>query len=736
MAIKLSELLSLYKESQVDSFLLDKFSLNLKERKITEETIKNLWTPVGGNFNNASTIDLLADGDKGIIERLTNCIDTVLERKVNELNISGRQKTDYVLKKAFPKYMNNVERVFSGEATSCYSYDASDYVVFAANLGSDSSKPTFDIVDRGLGIEGSRFSKTILSLQADNKAKVDKNFTIGSFGQGGSTSIPSANTTIIISKKNGKYFYTIVRCTQIDQRKNHTYLYLTPNGEIDVAEDDHEDVVNCDYLNSLFEDESGTIIRMIDTEISKEFRDKALDKPMAMGDFLNTELFGVKFPIRLVENRENFLMNVHAQERYSYGSLLKLETWKYNKKEYSGHIDVEYKNELYKINFYVVLPNKEEDWGKDEECKKVFKMFNVHEKSLFFTVNGQYIEGIDYTRIRNKGLSSLEYRLLINIELDDFGADKFNFFTTDRSKIKSKDVTNQFIDKVIKTLASNDKLIEINNKISELSKASTLGEGVNEAIGEALTDSYQDFSKEGDKKRKFTPHPDPEPRPTPEPIFKEQIEFLKLTNTKKTIYKDEKLKIVIKTGAYKHVNDKEKVNIFGYLDDESISPDSVSVMNGVVQYVYERLSVGEHVLKYAYFPKKQNAVMLESEEYIFEVIDEKMPEDNDYKNKHIDIKFEEVTGKETIITIIKNDDDKQITLQYDTKHPELERYYYGLDEAKINEKRLKFIIPSALCALYLKETYDNLDAEGKNKVILAYIASIFEGEKVMKKLKK
>lgn len=159
-------------------------------------------------------------------------------------------------------------------------------------------------------------------------------------------------------------------------------------------------------------------------------------------------------------------------------------------------------------------------------------------------------------------------------------------------------------------------------------------------------------------------------------------------------------------------------------------------MNGIVQYVYDRLKVGEHCLKYAYFPKQQNQTMLESEEYVFEVIDEKIPDDNPYKNKHIDIKFGEVTGKETIVTLIKNEDKKEIILQYDTKHQALDRFYFGLDEAKTNDIRMKFIIPSALCALYLKDIYDNLDAEGKNNIILSYISSLLEGEKVLKKLKK
>ena len=67
-------------------------------------------------------------------------------------------------------------------------------------------EPTFEIYDAGIGINGNDFKKTILSLQALNKTSSAKNYLIGTYGQGGSTSLQFAKATVIFSKTNNKIF--------------------------------------------------------------------------------------------------------------------------------------------------------------------------------------------------------------------------------------------------------------------------------------------------------------------------------------------------------------------------------------------------------------------------------------------------------------------------------------------------------------------------------------------------
>jgi hypothetical protein len=178
---------------------------------------------------------------------------------------------------------------------------------------------------------------------------------------------------------------------------------------------------------------------MVESEISKRFRDNEVTKPGMLGDYLNTELFNVGLPVKVIENRANYRSNTHSQNRFVYGSQLKLKTSKrYLKKEYCGTINIEHNNRTYNIDYYILLPNDEEKWGSESECKKVFEQFNVYYDPIIYSVNGQTITTERYTKLNNAGLNFLRYRLLVVINLDILGTEKYKFFTTDSVSINSK----------------------------------------------------------------------------------------------------------------------------------------------------------------------------------------------------------------------------------------------------------------------------------------------------------
>ena len=293
--MNLSEILKIYKSADVDSFFNSYLGYNLSEKNLTKEKVEKDFKFIGGNESNASNIDMLQEGEKGIVERITNAIDAVIERKKKDKNIIAANDADKIVHAAFPKYFDNKTKIFNGEDFRNNAYDAANQVVVAVNDGNKSTTPTFDIIDKGIGISGADFAKTILSLQGGNKIKSDKNYLIGAFGQGGSTSLSFASATIIISKYNGQLYFTIVKAVELKGYKNHSYIYLTDkNGGVLTLEND---IISSesDYLQDFFKSESGTFIRMVDAEITKKFRDNDVNKPRSLGDYLNTELFGVVF---------------------------------------------------------------------------------------------------------------------------------------------------------------------------------------------------------------------------------------------------------------------------------------------------------------------------------------------------------------------------------------------------------------------------------------------------------
>ena len=412
--IYLSDLLSIYKIKPLNEFIKKFTGLNLEENDLMQSDIEKNWKFLGDNKSNGSSISILKNGEKGLVERITNAIDSVIEKQKNIYNMGNPKSNQAIIKKAFPKYYDNQQKVLTNEKSSSYACDADNQVVLAINNGSSSNKPTFDVIDKGTGISNEDFKNTILSINFGNKLSRDKSYLIGAFGQGGSTSLPFSEATIIISKFNNKFYFTIIKAVDLLDYKNTSYVYMTIDNKIpEVIYNNSNNLT--EYLKEFADSDSGTLVRMIETDISKSFRDNEITKPGMLGDYINTELFNVGLPVKLIENREDYSLNAHTQSRNSFGSYIKLQTWKYVQKNYCGSIDVSYRNNSYKIEYFVILPNEKDDWGKDSACKKIFEQFNVYCEPIIYIVNGQTVTTNRFTKLRNAGLNFLNYRLLIII---------------------------------------------------------------------------------------------------------------------------------------------------------------------------------------------------------------------------------------------------------------------------------------------------------------------------------
>ena len=718
--MKLSRVLKLYNREDVNDFLQFIGSKDLSNPYITDTDIKGTWRFVGDNDQNASTIDMLENGEKGIIERLTNGIDAVLERKKSEHGIVSAKKAEDIVKKAYPKYYDHYSAIISGDKSGNRSYDANNAVTLAVNDGSKKNSPTFDIIDMGTGLKGTDFSKSILSLHGGNKVKKSTNYLIGAFGQGGSTSLAFAYATLILSKYNGDYYFTLVMKTHLADYKNHAYVYLVDNNEIIKLENDIDKTEELGYLEDFLNDSSGTLVRMIDLEITKRYRERDIAKPRMLGDYFNIELFGTPLPIQMIENRDYFKEETeHHQNRYVYGTKLKLQTWKkYVRDDYSGYIEIVHNDHTYKIDFYTILPPKKEEWINDNKCKEYYEMFNIHEKPIFFTVNGQYINGEYFTKLANRGLSYLKYRLLVHIDLDLLGNEKYQFFTTDRSRIKDSDLTSGFIDKVVKELSENKLLNEINDQIAQMSIDRGLDDEALEELKNDVKNAYEDFLNPKKKKKHFNPNPSPKPEPSDE-IFNDYIEDIIISNKKEEYYKDESIRIILKTDAYKYVN--EAAEIKAYIDGKEKYIDNKSVMNGRIQYVIDDLKPGEYKLHFIYF---YDTNMLQSNNYFFTVMNEKNDDETKVTKNDLDIQIDYVKESELIVSVAKDKEKKKINIKLCLTHPLLEEFYVGKKENDMAIFKSKIAKPICLIALYMGELYDELEEEKQNKLIKSFVATL------------
>lgn len=725
----LNKILNIYKASEVDSFIKELTGHTLEEKNLKYSDIASHWKFLGNNSSNGSSVNILKHGEKGLIERITNAIDAVIEKQKIENGIVSASEASNIIKKAFPRYYENFSNLSKGEQFKVQTYDAANQVILAANDATGTTKITFDVIDQGTGISGENFPKTILSLNAGNKLSREKAYLIGAFGQGGSTSLPFTYATIIISKQNGHYYFSVVKEVELSDYKNSCYVYLTIDDQIPEAEltslidADHE------YLSAFIEGETGTLIRMVETDISREYRTNDIAKEHMLINYIDTNLFNVGLPVKIVDNRANFRDNSSNQNRYAHGSFARLQNSKYVKKDWSGKLKVEVNNQTYDIDYYLILPDEESKWGSVSESKKIFQRLNVTEDPIIYTVNGQTITSESFNKFKNAtGLNFLQYRLLIVINLDVLGMEKYKFFTSDRARIRETDKTRGFLDKVFEAIRNIDELKEINRIISEKAVTQDIDSELTEEIGNKVKSIYNKMLKGGNivpshgRRRIVTPDDEED--------YLQEIKELEISMANTQFYSDQNINIVLKTGAQKHVN--ENAIIYMFVNDRAYYSFSASYMNGRIQYTIngKTLKPGVYQIQYQYY--KNNKPELESNKVAIEIISDKTPIiENKERSKIFDFHIHPVEEAELICDVIKNDVEKKVDIYLclGTDQMKSEIFGFSTSDEKINEIKMKIIQPICLFVLFMDKSYDSIEKpEEKNKMILNFVKSILSSE--------
>ena len=107
--IDIEEVLSIYKESQLDAFLKKYTGLDLNEKNLSYDKIKDYYRFLGNSSSNGSNVGQLTSGEKGLVERITNAIDAVIEKQKNVHNIGSAKDSRVIIRKAFPNYYSNMQ---------------------------------------------------------------------------------------------------------------------------------------------------------------------------------------------------------------------------------------------------------------------------------------------------------------------------------------------------------------------------------------------------------------------------------------------------------------------------------------------------------------------------------------------------------------------------------------------------------------------------------------------------
>ncbi len=206
------------------------------------------WLPVGGIDNNLATIGLGSDPAAGVIERVTNALDAVIDRAWME---QGEPPNVFSPRAASEEWFKVPKgRLSEIEKTDLKRFEEiqSKVRVTLHDSGQD-ALPTIDIRDHGAGLRTEEFADSILGLNKNRKLK--KLFLAGAFGQGGSTALAYSEFTVIASRSiaNGsginKVAITVVGFDrgnpEVDKHGYYKYLVDRKTGvpmTFDIPEED------------------------------------------------------------------------------------------------------------------------------------------------------------------------------------------------------------------------------------------------------------------------------------------------------------------------------------------------------------------------------------------------------------------------------------------------------------------------------------------------------------------
>ena len=496
--------------------------------------------------------------------------------------------------------------------------------------------------------------------------------------------------------------------------------------ELDVnnyADKEHE------YLSTLINGESGTLIRMVETDISREYRINDIAKEHMLINYIDTNLFNVGLPVKVIENRANFKENASNQNRYAHGTFSRLQNSKYVKKDWSGTLKIEVNNQTYNLDYYIILPEDENKWGSMSESKQIFQRLNVTEDPIIYTVNGQTITSESFNKFKNAtGLNFLQYRLLIVVNLDVLGMEKYKFFTSDRARIRETDKTRGFLDKIFNAIRNIDELKEVNRIISEKAITHDIDNDLTQEIGNKVKNIYNKMLKGGN----VVPNPGHRQRVTPdnEEDYLQEIKELEISMSNTQFYSDQNINIILKTGAQKHIN--ENALIYMLVNDKAYYSFSASFMNGRIQYSLDGKSLKPDVYQIQYQYYKDNKLCLESNIVAIEILNEKAPTiENKERNKIFDFHIHPVEEQELICDVVKDEIEKKVDIYLCLGKDQMKTEIFGFSASneKINEIKMKIIQPICLFVLFMNKRYDAIDnPEDKNRIIIDFVKSILASE--------
>jgi hypothetical protein len=421
--------------------------------EVLRTTEKLKWVPVGNNDNNLAIVNLGSDSAAGLVERITNAIDAVLDR---EWHRRGRPEGLKSPRAATSQWFDITDGRL-GEIVRDDLKDIQDLskkVVVTLRDSEHPDRPTVDIRDHGIGLLSEDFADSILSLNKNRKLK--KMFLAGAFGQGGSTALAHSLYTAIFSRKatqmgepSSPLAFTVVRYNpgNVDQDKHGVYEYLVDakTGVPFSVETDDE----------LFE--AGTLVRHLSMSLQK-YSALMTSPTGSLWWLAHNYLFDPVMPFRIEERRKAKLKDAGPSARMVTGNNRRL-TQGGQDIEHKGSARLMFRSGQVQIHWWVLAADSEDSRDK-------IRNYAMIGKPIIVTYNGQKQGDFPNTIIRDDiKLPFLDRYLVVQVDCDALdGESRRELFPTTRETIRDSQIGDDLRRLIVETLTGDDRLRELDLK--------------------------------------------------------------------------------------------------------------------------------------------------------------------------------------------------------------------------------------------------------------------------------
>lgn len=407
------------------------------------------WELVGGRGNNQSTINMGTDPAAGLVERITNSIDAVLDLEWHKHGcppdiFSPRAAAEewFDLKDGKLRYVK--------DASAKNVQELAKKIIITLKDSEREDFPTVEIRDYGTGIRGEDFSKTIFSLNDDNK--IDKLHQMGAYGQGGSTALSFNTFTIVMSRphkilnKGNSVAFTIVRFNDggLGQRKLGWYEYCVNRTRHPLSIEIDEEIFA-----------AGTLVRHIGMDLGK-FTTKLTGPTSSLWYLAHHYLFDTILPFTISGERLKDLTKGRPENRSVLGNNRRLTMGGGDEKEltqYKRDATLTFRDGKVTVYYWVLTIEGPNPWDR-------IKNYTLPSVPIIITFNGQKQGYLSNSIIKQDlKLPFLEKYLVVQIECDQLDNEsKRQLFSSTRENTRDTSMKKRLEELVIDTLDADDEL--------------------------------------------------------------------------------------------------------------------------------------------------------------------------------------------------------------------------------------------------------------------------------------